>query len=637
MKQISSVLILLLTLLSCVREEPVSPSKFRIYVGSDGQMTKTLLNTTDNSVIWEDTDELAVLINDGTAARLYRFTRVIGEDNAFESSDFLPERGVNYIYDILYPYSAALAEYGPEGYSPAEVAIGIRDGASLFQTGIDDASHVKGPLYARTVCEGGESPSVTMFHLSHILRAKVINDTPGEIDITNLRLSNNSSQALCGKFDLNFSNGGIRPSAGGDMLSTKLDINVGNGKIPAGQSGIIYIPTPAFTIPAGEDLTFTLTCNGTSVKIIKEFSSSLVCAAGGIRTANLRIDSDIYNEMTAARNCVTSFQLAYLRSLQIPSGAIRDELSDESKITPYFANFAALALLTDPTEENISAVRKYIQWYFGKLNSSVKSDNSREVAGSVYDYYLPGETTLETYDSVDSYAATFLGVLNRFAEISSSSRDFLLAYKDRISLIVSAMLEVIDMPSNGISAAGPYDCLSIAHPGYPVKFLMDNSEVNMGLRAAISLRDKSLCETTENLETILATNTESISAMWREANGNYDYALQNASDWSSFYPDATAQLYPAIFGAVTPEDAKSVRVYERFNSEYPQWHDGTSYDTFPWTMIAFAASVMGDKERVDSYIRYIYSLNANNEQMSYWYSAEAATLILAVSQLYGIN
>ncbi len=637
MKQILSVLILLLTLLSCVREEPVSIPKFRIHVGLDAQMTRTVLNTADNSVTWEDTDELAVLVNDGTAAKLCRFTRVRGEDNAFESSDFLPQEGVNYTYNILYPYSAALAEYGPEGYSPAEVAIGVQDGASLFQRGIDNASHIKGALYARAVCKGSESPSVTMSHLSHILRAKVINDTPGEIDITSLRLSNNSSQPLCGKFDLDFSNGKIRPSAGVDMVSTKVDINIRNGKIPAGQSGIIYIPTPAFTIPAGEDLTFTLTCNGTSVKIVKEQSSPLVCAAGGIRTANLRIDSDSYNEMTALRNYVTSFQLAYLRSLQIPSGAIRDELSDESRITPYFANFAALALLTDPTEENVSAVRKYIQWYFSKLNSSVKSDNSREVAGSVYDYFLPGETTLETYDSVDSYAATFIEVLNRFAEISSSYQNSLLAYKDKISLVVSAMLEVIDMPSNDISAAGPYDYLSIAHPGYPVKYLMDNSEVNMGLKAAISLRDKSLCETTENLEAILEKNTESISAMWREANGSYDYALLNASDWSSFYPQATAQLYPAIFGAVAPGDARSVQVYRRFNSEYPQWQNGTSYDVYPWTMIAFAASVMGDNEKVDSYIRYIYSLNANNEQMPYWYSAEAAALILAISRLYGIN
>ncbi len=76
---------------------------------------------------------------------------------------------------------------------------------------------------------------------------------------------------------------------------------------------------------------------------------------------------------------------------------------------------------------------------------------------------------------MDSYAATFIEVLNRFAEISSSSKKFLLAYKDKISLVVSAMLEVVDMPSNDISASEPYDYLSIAHPAYPVKYLMDNS------------------------------------------------------------------------------------------------------------------------------------------------------------------
>ena len=67
--------------------------------------------------------------------------------------------------------------------------------------------------------------------------------------------------------------------------------------------------------------------------------------------------------MTALYEYVRSYQTSYIRSLQLPSGAIKDNGTESSKITPYFANFAALALLTEPTEQNVSAAKEYISWY----------------------------------------------------------------------------------------------------------------------------------------------------------------------------------------------------------------------------------------------------------------------------------
>ena len=42
---------------------------------------------------------------------------------------------------------------------------------------------------------------------------------------------------------------------------------------------------------------------------------------------------------------VMTYQLSYIRSLQLSSGAIKDTDASNSKITPYFAHFAVLALL----------------------------------------------------------------------------------------------------------------------------------------------------------------------------------------------------------------------------------------------------------------------------------------------------
>lgn len=336
------------------------------------------------------------------------------------------------------------------------------------------------------------------------------------------------------------------------------------------------------------------------------------------------------SDMAELYDYVRSYQTAYIRSLQLPSGAIKDKIAENSKITPYFAHFAVLALLTEPTEQNLSVVKKYMSWYFTKLNGSSTEYKGSEVEGSVYDYFAPNETTKGTYDSVDSYAATFLEAAIRFAEVSNGCLAWLKSRKSELSKITSAMVKTIDCAENTLPGENANDGLSIAHYGYPVKYLMDNSEVNLGLKAAIKLKSKGLIETSYDLEALLAENTGSIRGLYNESKSNYNYAKGNTSSWNKFYPDATAQLYPSLFGVVPASDLKSKLVYDKFNSSFPDWSTGKTYDSFPWTMIAYAAAVMGDKERVNAYVSHIYGLNVKGEQKERWYDAEAGALLLAI-------
>lgn len=61
-------------------------------------------------------------------------------------------------------------------------------------------------------------------------------------------------------------------------------------------------------------------------------------------------------------------QEAYLKSLQLPCGAFVKWSADstENVVVPYFACFAAYALLED--EKNAECVKKYIDWHFSALN-----------------------------------------------------------------------------------------------------------------------------------------------------------------------------------------------------------------------------------------------------------------------------
>ncbi len=335
-------------------------------------------------------------------------------------------------------------------------------------------------------------------------------------------------------------------------------------------------------------------------------------------------------DMTPIYDYVRNYQLKYIRSLQRETGAIKDMDTQDSKVTPYFANFAAMALLTDPTEENLDVVRKYMTWYFDKLNTGATSFNSDETPGSIYDYLGESERTNGKYDSVDSYAATFLELALRYASVSDECKTWLSAYKDKLSLIAGAMLLMIDSPDVTVPDSDTDDYLSVAHYGYPLKYLMDNSEVNMGLRAAKALKEQGLITNSADFEDLRAKNAEAIASLWNKDNMNYDYASGETASWKVFYPDATAQLYPSLFGAVAPYDPDSKRVYERFNAGYPDWAGGTMYTNYPWSIISYAAAVMGDRHRVNEYLIHIYGLNLKNENKTMWYSAEAGALVLAI-------
>lgn len=374
--------------------------------------------------------------------------------------------------------------------------------------------------------------------------------------------------------------------------------------------------------------------SGTVVAFMLLVCTSCSCSSSSTLPPETRVSGSLEDRnMEQIYDFVRSYQNSYIRSLQLPSGAIKDNAASDSKITPYFANFAAMALLTEPLEKNISAVKKYMLWYFGKLNGTVTAYSNNEIAGSVYDYMAPGETTKGTYDSVDSYAATFLELSDRFSSISAECKAWLMEHHEELGLVCSAMCMTVDCAGNLLPGENVKDCLSIAHYGYPIKYLMDNSEVNMGLKAAGSLKDKGLLVSSYDLDALLAGNSESVRGLYNASKANYDYAKANPSVWSKFYPDATAQLYPCLFGVVPANDSRSVHVYEMFNSTYPDWASGVVYFGYPWTMVAYAAAAMGDQERVDSYVTHIYGLNVKGEQKDLWYDAEAGALLLAIDKI----
>jgi hypothetical protein len=365
-------------------------------------------------------------------------------------------------------------------------------------------------------------------------------------------------------------------------------------------------------------------------------------SCGDDNTSPLNSGEKAITNMDVVYSNVVNYQTNYLRSLQVASGAIKNTGENNSRICPYFANFVCMALLKDATSENIAVVKKYMQWYMGKLNGSQNPiRGGAEIPGSIYDYYGDTETTDGTYDSVDSYAATFLMLAMEFASISEDNKTWLMQYVENLTLISKAMEKCIDTDYNTISgglSTDDNDGLSVASYNYNAKYLMDNCEVNQGLKAAQWLKENNLINADSgDFSTLLHNNTAAIeSQLWRNTvyNWNDDGRTTAITNWAVFYPDATSQLFPGLYGVIAVSEDRSNKLYTQFNRTYPNWPKGQVYSgTYPWTLVVYAAANINDKVRTDEYLKHINSFNIRNEQKDHWYNSEAAFVILAVDKI----
>lgn len=336
-------------------------------------------------------------------------------------------------------------------------------------------------------------------------------------------------------------------------------------------------------------------------------------------------------------------EIEWLASLQLENGAIPMTYSPdgEVKMNPYFADFAALALL-DKGEEYAQNVKKYMDWHFSHLNTAETDFNG--VDGTIYDYMITlkdGKITDESiaiykrnysYDSTDSYAATFLMVLNKYYKQTLDS-EYIIAHAGEIKRIVNALF------------ATYHNGLTYAKPDWRVKYLMDNCEVYEGLLAVAELCDKALCSVdssyeemgaecgTAALEVANAIETE----LWRGHLGYYEVGVRKLvafpSDlfrWNKYYPCATAQLFPIIHGLIAPNTERANMLYDNFCNSY-DWENFDYPDVFYWGANLQAAVAMNDIDRVVVYMEnYAEVMKTHAYPL---YNADAARVCLAAYQL----
>jgi len=270
-----------------------------------------------------------------------------------------------------------------------------------------------------------------------------------------------------------------------------------------------------------------------------------------------------------------------------------------------------------------------MDWYFTQLT---RTGNSTTPVGSIYDYYIDPvqdvETATNDFDSTDSYASTFLNVVRKYAEVTGDEA-YVLAHEQDIRLIADAMLATLQA-----------DGLTWAKPSYPVKYVMDNSEVYKGLGdmawlAKEIFQDEAGESYYRQLQTTVATAIE--QELWLEAKKMYSPSKTGSTvsnpDWNTFYADATAQLFPIWTGILAPDSERALHLYNTFSETYPDWPQLVKPDAFPWALIAYTAAIMGDQVRVDKFLQSVKASFIDQNHPWPWYVMESGVTMLAAAKM----
>lgn len=306
----------------------------------------------------------------------------------------------------------------------------------------------------------------------------------------------------------------------------------------------------------------------------------------------------------------------WVEGSQLKDGAIA-QTPEGLTVVPYFGNIAAKTLVDiDPAK-----ARLYMTWYIRHMNRP----DRQGLAGTIYDYEMTygGLQPTFTYDSADSYAATFLTLASYYLRQTGDTA------------FIQDNLDSIDLAASVILALQDSDGLIVFSPGAGTKFLMDNSESYRGL-----------LDWADALDT-LGMHVE--ASAYRDAAGRvlngiqsvlYDPVRQDYAwslNWtgkqfpspSLWYPDNVSQIDLISCGVLSPDDPRAVKIWQDFNARFPDWDEGEGdeRDGFPWTEVAQVAVTMGDTGQASTFLEWANKEYARDGHPYPWHVSESASAV----------
>ena len=195
-----------------------------------------------------------------------------------------------YDWYAFYPYSSYIKT--PANTSAGYMPVGSKSNEKQTQTGNNSMSHIAGanyPLAGRAIAvPAGDTPNITMSHLSSLIAINVTNETEEDLKVTDVAFT--APVDIVGTYYINFA-GDITPESftgsGDSYVSKTANLTVKDGvALAKGASAKFYLAVRPFTAESGKELTVSV--NGYSKKL--PLSKDVTFNAGKIKNLNFKYD-----------------------------------------------------------------------------------------------------------------------------------------------------------------------------------------------------------------------------------------------------------------------------------------------------------------------------------------------------------
>ncbi len=299
-------------------------------------------------------------------------------------------------------------------------------------------------------------------------------------------------------------------------------------------------------------------------------------------------------------------------------------------IEPYFVNLGCLGLLDIPNEETINAVKKWIDWYIRHIN---REPDQYGIKGTIYTHHVNADDyndywSTNDYSASDSRGTTFLLLVDKLYRVSGD-KEFLINRKADLELILDSA--IFTMREDGLTDAKNQE-------GHYTKYLQDNTQVLMGLRAIAGLEAEVFGDMlkAEHYSVLADKSANAIEGMWLEDKGEYIYYITpnktRLCDWTVFYGDAASEVFPILYGAMEPDSERAIHLYKRFNSEQPKRVVRPKETDFPWMATGIVSAKMNDISRVNEHLATMKERYMENGRKWPWYIFESGNAIRAAKE-----
>lgn len=325
---------------------------------------------------------------------------------------------------------------------------------------------------------------------------------------------------------------------------------------------------------------------------------------------------------------------------EVTSGTWNNAIAVNSTgdINWYFANLGLYPFV----EELPTLVKDHLDVQIAKFYGSGGTANSAPTWNSVhgttwaagflrwpYDVGAPrGTPTVKRADSHDAYAATFLRLAARYAQVASGGLTW---WDTNIAAIQDCAYYNIIVPVRLVNGGAGYltDTFQDANV-YPFNQTLDNVESYRGLKDALDLmtaRGGAQATWAATYSGTPANLLAGIQSQWSasaNANGETEWlsvawdkvgAVKLTNQMTRFYPDLSIGVPVAIYDVPLSSTDSIARdrldkLFRWLNSKASTWYMSRKYDLYPWGMLAASAAKVGYRDLAERWLSFVQTHHA---------------------------